>query len=647
MRGKPALCIALALAVSPAAARQATSPAAIPIEAFARIPVMRFPELSPDGTHLAYIRPVDGRAHLIIQALSGGDEPAVVPPAESADFDWLRWANTERVVFSISASRKRGITETTETRLWAIDKDGTNPRHIVKPSRTSITGSSLARELAPAQLQHNVIHWLPDEPHHILLAVDGDHDGAAEVRRIDIRDGDFDIVRDDVAGIQDWLTDQSGNLRLGWGYRSKSFKVLTRNNEGRWRSAEKAAWWDGNFFPYGFTAVPNIAYMLGPDEHGYRIVRKSNISTGELLETVFRNERYDAESLVVDPVTRQPAGVRFIEHGPQIQYFDETLAALQRAVDAVQPNTFNRIVSMTRDRRKVLIRSTSDIDPGTYNYLDRDKNSLSMVAEAMPGLAPEMMSPVVAVDYAARDGVTIPAYLTIPKGRSRENLPLVVMPHGGPRARDDKSFWFLSQFLASRGYAIFQPNFRGSSGYGRFFEQAGRKEWGGKMQQDVTDGTRWLVDTGVADAGRICIVGWSYGGYAAAMGAVQTPDLYQCAASINGVLDLPRLIADDRRYIGGSVWTRHMGLEDESSKSVSPYHQAESIRVPMLIIQAKDDTRVHADQGRRMAKRLRRLKKSVEYVEVEFGGHTMDNEEARTTILRSLEGFLADNLGLH
>jgi dipeptidyl aminopeptidase/acylaminoacyl peptidase len=209
------------------------------------------------------------------------------------------------------------------------------------------------------------------------------------------------------------------------------------------------------------------------------------------------------------------------------------------------------------------------------------------------------------------------------------------------------SFWFLSQFLASRGYAIFLPNFRGSIGYGRRFQLAGRREWGGKMQEDVTDGTQWLIDEGIADPDRICIVGWSYGGYAAAMGAVQTPDMYQCAASINGVLNLPQLINDDRHYIGGTVWTRHMGLEDENAKVVSPYHQAEKIKIPMLVIQAKDDANVHLNQGQGMAERLRKLNKPVEYVEVDLGGHSMDNEAARQTILQSLETFLMESLRLN
>jgi dipeptidyl aminopeptidase/acylaminoacyl peptidase len=328
----------------------------------------------------------------------------------------------------------------------------------------------------------------------------------------------------------------------------------------------------------------------------------------------------------------------------KITYFDKTLSALQRAIDAAIPNTVNKIVSMTNDRKNVLIRSWSDVDPGTYSFLDREQNRLSFVAEIMPGLAPNLLSPVKPISYKARDGHDIPGYLTVPVGKEGVHLPTVVLPHGGPASRSDSSFWFLSQFLASRGYAVFQPNFRGSSGYGASFQNAGRQQWGGKMQEDVTDGTHWLIEQGIADPDRICIVGWSYGGYSAAIGAVQTPDLYQCAASINGVMNLPRLIADDRRYIGGSAWVKHIGLDGESAKSVSPFHQVDRIKIPMLIIQAKDDSRVHLDQGKRMARQLKPQKKPVEYVEVELGGHSMTNELARQTILRHLEAFLAENL---
>ena len=605
---------------------------------------MTNPELSPDGQYLAYIGPLQGRSHLVIKQLGSSNRPVVIPPGEDGHIEWLHWANPDRLVFLVSASRKRDRVETAETRLWAIDKDGGNLISIVRPSRTDRIGTRLGRSLMPAQLQGDVLHWLPDEPNHLLLALDGDGNGGYEVRKIDIRDGSYRETRNDTEGIQDWLTDHNGEVRLGWGYRGKRFRVMYKNEKNTWSSAEKASWRDAGYFPNSFTEDPNIVYMFGYSGTGHSIVNTIDLNSGEVVDEIFYRDGIDARAIVTDPLTRLPVGVAYTHHLPRIRYFDKSMDALQRGIDKAIPDTANRIVSMTADRRVVLIHSVSDTDPGTLYFLDRNSSQLSFVAEDLPGLPVELMSTVEPVSYEARDGLTIPAYITYPRGKPRENLPFVVLPHGGPASRDDRSFWFLSQFIASRGYGVLQPNFRGSSGYGRPFENAGKQEWGGKMQEDVTDGTRWLVEQGIADARRICIAGWSYGGYAAAMGAVQTPDLYQCAASINGVLNLPRLIADDRHYIGGTVWSRHVGLAGEKSKSVSPHHQAERITVPMLIIQAKDDVRVHQDQGTGMARQLKRHDKPHRYIEVELGGHSMTNEAARLTILTELEAFLAENL---
>lgn len=626
-------------------AQDSLTPASIPVEKFAQLAVMRDVALSPSGSHLAYIRPLNGRTHLIIQDIESNNTPSIIPPTDDMNFEWLHWANDDRLVFLVSASRKRDLIETRETRLWAIDKDGKNAAHIVRPSTRMRNGTRLPRDLAPAQLQGDVLHWLPEEPNHILVAVDGNHDGAYEVRKIDVLDGEFDEIHEGIEGVQNWLTDQKGELQLGWGFHGQRRYLTYKAANGNWGSAKNSSWNDADFFPHGFSETSNVAYMFGPDESGYTVVYCVDIQSGEFLDLVFQKDGIDAEGLVRDPLTGQPAGVSYTDDLRRVEYFDESLDALQRRINNALPNSANHIASMTTDRRLVLIRTIGDRDPGTFAYLDQDDGRMTLLTEVMPGLDPELMSPVEFVSYAARDGLTIPAYITYPLGVPRQNMKFVVMPHGGPSSRDDRSFSYLAQFIASRGYAVFQPNFRGSTGYGQAFELAGKKEWGGKMQQDVADGTRWLIAQGLADATQICIVGWSYGGYAAAMGAVQTPDMFRCAASINGVLDLPRLIADDRKYIGGSSWTKHMGLEDEKAKNVSPYHQAEHIQVPMLIVQAKDDARVHEDQGKRMAKRLKKLDKPFVYVEVELGGHSMTNESARAQVLSSLEQFLAANLG--
>jgi len=646
MRKFATLLVASLVLVQPVSAQQSASPENVPLEAFAQLPRMQDPMLSPDGTHLAYIRSIRGRGHLVIQELfKENAKSAVIPPAETTDFSWLHWANNDRLVFGAAAMRKSGSVETIRTRLFAVDKDGNNTKHIIKPAVGKRTGSNMRSGYPPAQIQDDVVHWLPDEPNHILVSLDGDHNGADEIRRVNISNGNFTIVQPDQRGIQSWLTDHDGVPRLGWGFRDDKFRVVSRTGDVGWKTDTEASWRDAGYFPQGFSDVPDVAYMLGPDRNGFEVISTMNVVTNEFLENVMSREGIDVGGLIYDPYTLQPVGVHITEHQREYHYFDKTLAAIQTAIDKVLPDTINHIASTSEDRRKVLVFASSDVDAGAYMFLDRDKGTLDFVDELMPGLVPELMSPVEPVSYEARDGLTIPAYLIVPRNAEPTNLKTIILPHGGPASRDDKSFWFLSQFLASRGYAVFKPNFRGSTGYGRVFEFAGRKEWGGKMQEDVTDGVQWLIDEGIADPDNICIVGWSYGGYSAAMGAVQTPDLYQCAASINGVLNLPRLIADDKKYIGGSVWSRHMGIEDEHSMTVSPYQQAEHIRIPMLIIQAKDDARVHLDQGKTMARRLERQKKAVTYVEVDHGGHSMTNTAARREILMALETFLAENLG--
>jgi dipeptidyl aminopeptidase/acylaminoacyl peptidase len=292
----------------------------------------------------------------------------------------------------------------------------------------------------------------------------------------------------------------------------------------------------------------------------------------------------------------------------------------------------------------VSILAYSETNLGTYYVWDRDGGGLSEYSDRIPSLNAGMLSATEAISYDARDGLQIPGYLTLPKGKGRAGLATIVLPHGGPESRSSKQFWFIAQFLAARGYAVFQPNFRGSGGYGESFRAAGENEWGGKMQDDLTDGARWLVEEGIADPDRMCIVGWSYGGYAAAMGLIKTPKLFNCGVSINGVLNLPRLIQDDQKYSGGREWSKSVGLEGESSRAVSPHHQVEKIEAPLLIIQAKDDARVHWDQGREMAQQLERNDKEFEYLEIEYGGHSMMNVEARVRILQALDAFLAKHI---
>ena len=554
----------------------------------------------------------------------------------------MSWANDERIVFSLVFSSKRGSTETTETRLLSVRHDATDLVELIKPGRRdsgSLRGGSAF--LPPPQIQDNVIDWLPDEPNFILVSVDEDANAQDEVRKVDVRTGNHNIVRSETRGIQNWVTDQDHSIRIGYGYLPvEGYTMTIRALDGGWTTVKDEDWWASGLRPAAFSADPSVLYVTGPGEHGLETVSRFSLATGDIIESVFSHETVDAAGLAYDPISGRPVGVNYVDDFRRTRYFDDEYQALQRSLDRALPDTVNRIRSISRDRQRILVLAFSDVVPGSYLLWDRKAGRMDFIAETMPGLSEENLSAVESHWIEAADGARFEAFLTLPAGGDSKSLAAVVLPHGGPASRDDRSFWFLSQFLASRGYAVLQPNFRGSTGYGYEFEAAGRQQWGGLMQEDVTAATRWLVTEGIADPERVCIVGWSYGGYAAAMGAIQAPELYRCAVSINGVLNLPRLIADDQQYIGGSEWTKHVGLDEARASAVSPYQQAERIENPMLVIQAKDDTRVHADQGRNFSRRLEQLDKDIEYVEVEFGGHSMMNEAARLTILNRVESFL-------
>lgn len=338
-----------------------------------------------------------------------------------------------------------------------------------------------------------------------------------------------------------------------------------------------------------------------------------------------------------------------------LQHFFEP--ALQAASESVKHHFAGgsaRIVSWSRDRGRILVYGENGLDGGGYYVLTVATNQLRRVGLRYPALANVHIGARQSIIYRARDGVRVPAYLTVPAGADApRNLPTVLLVHGGPAGRDDMNFDFWSTFLASRGYAVLQPNFRGSSGYGAAWRQAGHGEWGGLMQTDVEDGVAALVRSGIADASRVCIVGASYGGYAALAGATLTPDRYRCAASIAGPSDLNAFIRSrermqGRQSIGADYWRMSIGDREEDQQRIrehSPANLADRVTIPILLMHGTDDTVVPITQSRLMEDRLRAAGKNVRFVELRGDDHWLSNGETRTQMLSELETFLAQNLG--
>jgi dipeptidyl aminopeptidase/acylaminoacyl peptidase len=317
------------------------------------------------------------------------------------------------------------------------------------------------------------------------------------------------------------------------------------------------------------------------------------------------------------------------------------------------PGVAVRALSWNTTLDKLIVEVDSPQRPIEYYFLDRTTHAASKIGSAYPDLQSFDLGATQPYPYKARDGLEIPAYLTLPPGKTAKNLPLVMLPHGGPDARDEIRFDWLAQFFANRGYAVLQPNYRGSSGYGETFTKAGAHQWGLKMQDDLTDGVRKLVADGIADPKRVCIVGASYGGYAALAGAALTPDVYACAVSFAGVSDLQKMLGFERARGGkdsqsDSFWTSRIGstYEDtEQLRATSPAQHANQIKCPLLLMHGEGDTTVPIDQSEVMADAMKRAGKQVEFIRFAGEDHYFSLADTRIRFLKETEAFLQKNIG--
>lgn len=348
---------------------------------------------------------------------------------------------------------------------------------------------------------------------------------------------------------------------------------------------------------------------------------------------------------MVDGTTGAVTGISYTDDRFHIAWLDPELRGVQAKIDKALPGAENVVLNASRDGQRLLVWSGTASDPGVYYLFDRKARRLNAVAASFDKLSETRLAPVAFVRYPARDGLSIPGYLTLPAGRPPEKLPLIVMPHGGPHARDAWDYDPFVQFLASRGYAVLQPNFRGSTGYGKAFVERGYGQWGRAMQDDLDDGVDWLVKSGKVDAKRVCLMGASYGGYAALWGAIRNPERYRCAISVAGVTDLRDMLRFDRRAFSAPRYYREwekkvMGEEKLDLDAVSPLKQAARLTIPVLIAHGEKDDNVPPRQGHRMADALKG-RPDMESVFYREDGHGLTKREDLVDFLGRMERFLA------
>jgi dipeptidyl aminopeptidase/acylaminoacyl peptidase len=456
-----------------------------------------------------------------------------------------------------------------------------------------------------------------------------------------------------------WVTSPKGYVvaRVDHGEKSNRYRVLVPTDEDRrgdWKTVFAEETEIQNLMVYGVNASETALIIGTRRKSDYLALFEMSLSDGSISKALFEPDGVDINGVIADPYTGAIVGASYIKDRTEQIFFQNDLQAVLMAAKAGLTDWQTVVLkSWDRDRQVFVIYAEGAKNAGDYFLLDRAKGRMEFLARLRPDIKPSDMAEVRAFTYPARDGVKIPAYLTLPSGVDAKNLPLVVHPHGGPADRDSMEFDYWSQAMASRGYAVLQMNFRGSEGYGDKFEVAGYGEWGGKMQDDVTDGLQYLIANGTADPSRVCIVGASYGGYAALAGAAFTPDAYRCVVSLAGVTDLNRLLSETVRDYGRdseafAYWTKTVGdWEEDKAKLAarSPVNAADKVKADILLVHGQLDTVVPFAHSQRMYDALKKADKKVEFLKLDGEDHYLSKAKTRIEMLKAVDSFLAKHLG--
>ncbi|NNC98520.1 MAG: S9 family peptidase [Gammaproteobacteria bacterium] len=611
-------------------------------DAFGTLPNAYDAAISPDGKQVAIIVNNNGKYGVRIVTLGKKNEKLrAILLGKGVKPQWIKWANNEQVLIAFWQSKKYRAIPYTMSFIYTLNATSMKGKILIESKEVFRQDNS------------SVIDFLEDDPDHILMEFSDTNQNHVDIKRVNVKSGLYITIKRTKQGVQKWFTDARGEPRVGQGLVDRTGAVeeqwsltIRDADEDQWRRAENFAGLEADVTIFGFTDDPNelvIGDHAGQDTLGlyvYDLIKK------EVTRKLFHHDTYDAGGLVVSG-NGAIIGASFVADSNEIELFDEYDTVLSRMRNKFSDHTVD-YVDQSGDGRLYLFRISNAYDPGALAIVDASTNNVTVLAYIHKELPTAEMGSVTKVTYPARDDFEIPAYLTLPptitSAEDLVNLPVVILPHGGPYARQAKRFDYFAQYFATRGFAVLQMNFRGSAGYGKGFEDEGRENWV-KMQEDVEDGAKWILEQGIADPDRICIAGWSYGGYAALMGAIKSPELYACAISMAGVTDLKDMINDIKQYRFGSIAAQNFVLRGFDSKQEiaenSPVFRAAEIKVPLFLAHGESDQRVHFDQFRRMKSALRKSSAPVTYMSFENEDHFLSNQKNRQAFFRGLDKFLS------
>ncbi len=602
------------------------------VEDFFKNPEKTGYQLSPDGNYFSFLAPYERRMNIFIQKI-GAEKATQLTYETDRNIGGYFWAGNHRIVYVKDSGGDENF------KLFSIDKNGKN-----------------AKDLTPFdKIKIELIDDLKDQEDEIIIGMNKNNPMLFEPYRINIKTGEYQQIakNDDPAEpITQWITDHEGRLRMAIKMMDGiNQTILYRPTEGEafqevFTTNFKVSF-QPLFFEFDNGNIVFVSSNIGRDKSV--IVRYDMKAKKEIGEPIFEHEEVDVADLMYSKKRKVLTGVAYTTWKRHFHFFDTKRAKLQDKLEKALKGYEVVIASISKDEQKYMIRTYSDRSLGAYYFYDDEADQLEKIVEVGPWIKEQDMATMKPIQYQSRDGLTINGYLSLPVGVPHEQLPMVILPHGGPWYRDGWGYHPEVLLLTNRGYGVLQMNFRGSTGYGRDFWEKGFKQWGQNMQNDITDGVQWLIEKGIADPNRIAIYGGSYGGYAALAGITFTPDLYACAIDYVGVSNLFTFMGTIPPYWKPYLDTLyemvgHPEKDKEMMTAYTPAFHVDKIKVPLFVVQGANDPRVNIDESDQIVQSLRDRGIDVPYMVKYDEGHGFQNEENRFEFYKAMTGFLYTHL---
>ena len=634
---KPRCLFSLILFAPLFAAEPSVAPAPVPelpVATFFQSPAMASLTFSPNGKYIACLVPYERRMNLAVIDLEKGTKN-LLTNFKDRQATQPSWAGNDRILFRVDDEGRESFA------LYAVQRDGKDPSILA-------SGFSKAGTANETNVRfRSILGRIEGDDANILVLANITYRDWSDVATMNLKTGSMTKLIEAPGDVASYIRDHAGRVRFAIVQKTQTRTILYRDETTKgWVTLAEHHMDAPGWEPIAFDGDNRTLFIWSDVGRKTKAIYRYDVVERKQLDLVFADDTYDADDIVYDQSKKKIVGIAYEADRARYHWLDPEMQKLEEKFSASLPDTVHVPRQFAKDGSRIIYFSYNDRDPGVYYLFDRKTQKLSELAVTKPGIDPEKMAPMKHVTFAARDGLPIHGYLTLPKGRPAKNLPLILHPHGGPFGiRDEWIYRDEVQLYANRGYAVLQVNYRGSGGYGRAFEQAGFKKWGLEMQNDLSDGVKWAIAEGIADPSRVVISGASYGGYAAMAGLTFSPELYCAGINYVGVTNIdlliPREAPPDRMY-----WrnTRLGMLSDSADRKrihdTSPVHFADRINAPVLMAYGKNDPRVHIDHGFDMERALKKSGKTFEMIIESDEGHGFRLEEKRIAFFTRVDAFL-------